>query len=85
MLEAHVRGKRLEVVTSVTLAGDCLVLYDFHVGGPGAHALGVSEVRGLVYKAMEEYDVAEVEIHGFQRTTGANPGRKPRPLRFRWR
>jgi hypothetical protein len=82
MLEVILPRTRLEVVTSVRLDGNCLVLYDLHVDGPGAHSLGVAEVRGLVRKAMEAYDVARVEIHGFERSTGANPGRKPRVLRF---
>lgn len=82
MLEAVLPTARLEIVTNVRLDGDCLVLYDFHVDGPGAQYLGIAEVRGLVHKAMEAYDVGHVEIHGFERSTGANPGRKPRVLRF---
>jgi hypothetical protein len=81
-LEARLPGAYLEVVTSAKLDGDTLVLYDFHVDGPGAGSLGVAELRGLVHKAMEAYDVAHVAIHGFERSTGANPGRRPRILRF---
>lgn len=81
-LEARLPTAYLEVITSVKLDGDTLVLYDLHVDGPGAQSLGLSEVRALVYKAMEAYDVAHVAIHGFERSTGANPGRKPRELHF---
>ena len=82
MLEVLLPTARLEVITNVRLDGDSLVLYDLHADGPGAQSLGIAEVRGLVHKAMEFYDVAHVEIHGFERSTGANPGRKPRVLRF---
>jgi len=81
-LEVQTPDALFEVITNVRLDSETLVLYDFHVDGPGAHALGLREVRRLVHEAMDAYDVAQLEIHGFRRSTGANPGRKPRVLRF---
>jgi len=81
-LEVRTSDSLLEIITNVRLDSETLVLYDFHVDGPGAHALGLGEIRRLVQRAMDAYDVTQLEIHGFRRSTGANPGRKLRALRF---
>ena len=73
----------LTVICRVELRGERVVLYDFHIDGPGAGSLGIPLLRAAILDVMESYDVASVEVHGFTRTTGANPGRVPRPLVFR--
>lgn len=44
--------------------------------------LGISGLRALAFRAMEILDVSSIQIDGARRTTGANPGNTPRPIRF---
>lgn len=83
--EIVVDGHRLTVITSVSFKEDTVILYKLHVDGPGANVLGTAKLREIAAAVMEQYDVAELEIHGFPRTTGASPGRTPGVLRFRRR
>ncbi len=75
----------VRVVTRVALLHDRLLLYDFHVDGPGRGTVGVAALRHAVDELMETFGVGVVEIRGFRRTTGAGPGRVPKPLVFRRR
>jgi len=62
-----------------------LILHRFHVHGGDVNLLGAGSLRKLILACMKEEDLDEVEIRGAHRTTGAAPGRTPRPLRFRRR
>lgn len=75
----------IDVICRVRLLDDGLLLYDLHVDGPGVGTLGVGGLRRVVDEVMETYGVERVKICGFRRTTGAGPGRVPRPLVFRRR
>jgi hypothetical protein len=83
-IEAVVRVADIElsVITNVRMDHNTLVLYDFHIEGAGANTLGMTMIRRIVSRVMEREDVEYIEIRGFRRTTGANPGRVPRPLKF---
>jgi hypothetical protein len=81
-LEVTTPDARLTVVTDLRLDGESVVLYDFHIDGPGAGTLGVAKLREIVRALMEAYDVPLLEIHGYRRSTGAAPGRWPSVLRF---
>jgi hypothetical protein len=83
-LSAEIRSPilTLNVVADIRLEQAGIVLYNLHLDGPGAGGLGVVGLRRIVDQVMELYDVEALEIHGFRRTTGANPRRIPGPLRF---
>jgi hypothetical protein len=72
------------VMAEVELAGRSLILSGVHVQGDDvkANEIGVPGLRRIIQEAMEELGVDEIVIVGAVRTTGANPGRSPRPLRF---
>jgi hypothetical protein len=72
------------VMAEVELAGRSLMLSGVHVQGDDvkANEVGVPGLRRMIQEAMEELGVDEIVIIGAVRTTGANPGRAPRPLRF---
>jgi len=70
------------IISDLRLDGDVLVIYDFHIDGPGAGSLGLKGVRQVIRAAMEAYGIESLEIHGYRRTTGAAPGRWPDVLRF---
>ena len=72
------------VMAEVELLGGTLVLSGVHVQGEDvkANEVGVAGLRCIIREAMEELGVDEVVLVGAVRTTGATPGRAPRPLRF---
>jgi hypothetical protein len=84
VVEARVSTQHgsMTFITDVRLDGNTLVLYDFHVTGPGPGSLGIGFLRRLADQVIAEYGVDAIEIHGFTRTTGASPGRVPLPIRF---
>jgi len=60
-----------------------LILTGAHIQSEaGPHAFGIAHLRLMARVAMERLDYDEIIISGAVRTTGANPGRRPRPLRF---
>jgi hypothetical protein len=72
------------VMAEVELSGRSLILSGVHIQGDDvkANEIGVAGLRHMIQEAMEELGVDEIVIVGAIRTTGANPGRAPRPLRF---
>jgi hypothetical protein len=63
--------------------GRTLILRRTHVqseGGP--NTIGVVNLRLLANVVMERMDYDEIIVEGAIRTTGAKPGRQPRPQRF---
>ncbi len=72
------------VMAEVELSGHSLILNGVHIQGDdvAANEVGVSGLRRMIQEAMKELGVDEIVIVGAVRTTGANPGRAPRPLRF---
>jgi hypothetical protein len=64
--------------------GRRLKLMRFHAQGlgVGSNSVGHANLRVLVRKVMEEMDYDELVVEGAPRTSGANPGRTPRVLRF---
>ena len=72
------------IMAEVALAGTSLTLSGLHIQGDdvGPNEVGVAGLRRIIQEVMEELDVGEIVIVGSVRTTGANPGRAPRPLRF---
>ncbi|HKM65387.1 MAG TPA: hypothetical protein VJY39_23150 [Acidisphaera sp.] len=59
-----------------------LVLRSMDVHGPGANRVGIRWLRSVARALKEELGVDELRIEGGTRTTGANPGRTPRPRRI---
>ena len=53
------------------------------IDGPGAGSQGVSGTREIGRKIGRELGVETVKIYGGGRTTGANPGKTPRPVTIR--
>lgn len=62
--------------------GTVLCLLGMHIEGPGANEVGRANLRVLADFVMEEMGYDAIEVEGAARTTGANPGRRSRRLRF---
>lgn len=66
--------------------GGVITLSKVHINGEegmSANVLGMSNLRVLARAALLKVDCHELCIEGATRTSGAGPGRTPRPLRFR--
>jgi hypothetical protein len=69
----------IEIVGRRLIARECHI----HAERGGLHAFGwarLRQVARLLLELLETYD--ELVVEGGIRTSGANPGRRPRPLRF---
>jgi hypothetical protein len=64
------------------VGSESIVVRGLHIGGDPAVDWGWSRLRMLGRLIAEKLDVDEISIHGAVRTTGANPGRKPRVVRL---
>ena len=73
----------IEVITEMTREGDALVLRGLHADGSGPGSLGLSEIKGFAHQFGRQMGVKVVRIYGGIRTTGAFPGKIPRPVVFR--
>ena len=79
-LEAISERGRMEVVTAVRVEGATAYLDGFHVDGLGAGSVGVAALRAFARELGHQLGVQRLVIRGGLRTTGANPGRLPRPI-----
>jgi hypothetical protein len=70
----------VEIVADVELDRRCAVLRGLHILGAGPNTMGPGALRGLMRWAKEQLDVDELRIEGATRTSGARPGRVPRPF-----
>ena len=62
--------------------GRTLILWRLHMEGAVANAFGPANLRVLADVVMERMNYDDIIIEGAARTSGANPGRRPGPLRF---
>lgn len=74
----------LMAMAGVRRVGRSLELEGFHMHGAsvGPNALGAANLKRLAQAVMEKIDVDEIVVRGATRTSGANPGRRPREWRF---
>jgi RHS repeat-associated protein len=70
---------------SVTQQGDTLMIDDLSIQGAGANTVGLSSTRQYARDIGKAFGAKEVIIQGGRRTSGANPGRTPVPIRIRVR
>ena len=62
--------------------GSTLVLKGVHVQATRPNAIGTANLMVVARALMEGMDLDGLEVEGALRTTGANPGHRPRPFRF---
>jgi hypothetical protein len=73
---------RLSFMAEPEMTGSTLVLHRVHLQDAWANAVGAGNLMRLARTVMERMDIDGLVIEGAVRTTGANPGRRPRVLRF---
>jgi hypothetical protein len=72
----------LKVMAEAAMAGRTLILDQVHVQDGWPNAVGWINLRLIAGRVMEGLDLDGLVIKGAIRTTGANPGRRPRVIRF---
>jgi hypothetical protein len=53
-----------------------------HIEGAGANKIGLVNLRTVAAFVLERIECDEARVEGAVRTTGANPGHRPRVMRF---
>jgi hypothetical protein len=72
----------LKLMAEPERVGRTLILHGLHMQDLVPNAVGAANLMVLVDVVMERMDVDGLIVEGGLRTTGANPGRRPRVLRF---
>jgi hypothetical protein len=71
------------VMAEASMEGQTLWLRGVHAqSDAGPNALGIANLRLIADLALEKMGYDEIIVEGAIRTTGARPGRIPKPLRF---
>jgi hypothetical protein len=73
----------ITVITEMTKKGDQLLLKGTHIDGGGKGSSSLSELKELARDFGRQQGVKEILVEGGRRTTGANPGKVPRPIRIK--
>lgn len=84
-LQCETQEGTIEVITDVRIEAGTAYLQQLHIDGPGAGTFGVQKLRLLAQEMSRQLGVTRLVIQGGRRTTGANPGRVPRPIVIRTR
>lgn len=82
LVELATRDGSLLIMGEIEFGDSHLIVRGMHIGGNPAVKRGWSRLRMLGRMIAEKLDVDYIEIHGAVRTTGANPGRRPRRVRL---
>lgn len=64
------------------MRGNILVLQGTHAQGAHPGAIGTANLMVIAQAVMEGMNLDGLVVEGALRTTGANPGRRPREFRF---
>ncbi|MFN9299203.1 MAG: hypothetical protein ACK6DZ_16045, partial [Acidobacteriota bacterium] len=88
-IHLEVQGARgtYQVIANISREGDTIILQGAHMQGSGAGQFGgkelLKEIREAAKQFGREQGAKEVVIQGGARTSGANPGHIPPPIRIK--
>ena len=82
IVEIIAQGKsgEITVIAEMTRSDDDLILRDAHIDGVGPGASSIGELKQLAREFAQQQGASRIIIYGGVRTTGAKPGRRPRPI-----
>jgi hypothetical protein len=72
----------IEFMGEPVMRGRMMIIRGAHLQTMWPQRIGVGNLYLLARMVMERMDIDGLTIEGSLRTTGANPGRKPEPIRF---
>lgn len=70
----------ITVIADMQLVGETLILNRVHMDGSGPGSSSVGELREMARELGRQHGAKEVRVLGAMRTTGAVPGKIPRPI-----
>jgi hypothetical protein len=73
---------RIEVICTMHREGDTILLRGLHADGAGPTSLGLIAIREFAREFARQQGARVIEIYGGRRTSGARPGKVPRPVRI---
>ncbi len=82
-LVAHTPSGELYIMGELVSFGRKVEVEKAHTFGPAKGSFGIRGLRAVARAFVEQFDVEDLIIKGEARTTGASPGRRPRPFRYR--
>ena len=82
IIDVVTKDGALQAMGEMEVGSNHLIVRGLHIGGDAAVRWGWSKLRRLGRVIAEKLDVDYIEVHGAVRTTGANPGRRPRVVRL---
>jgi len=72
----------LRFMAEPVMQGRTMLLKRLHVQDPSRNAVGMANLTLIARVVMERMDLDGLVIEGAVRSTGANPGHRPRGVRF---
>jgi hypothetical protein len=83
-IEVITPGGTMTIMGEPYPIGKILVVERIHISsrGIGPNDIGIRNLRLIADVIMEAMGYDVIRLEGAIRTTGANPGRRPRPIRF---
>jgi len=84
-IELLAKGKKgnITIYANLFKNDNCLILKNVHLDGVGPGYSSLTELRQIAREFGQMNHVDEVIIYGFRRTTGANTGKQPIPIRIK--
>ncbi|MCP4120805.1 MAG: hypothetical protein GY751_03550, partial [Bacteroidetes bacterium] len=73
----------ITMITGMKKSGDTLNLNGAHIDGLSPGKSSITELKDFARELGRQQGVKEVIVRGGRRTTGANPGKVPRPIRIK--
>ena len=71
------------IMGEIDIIGRHLLVRGVHIeSDSGPLSIGIANLRTIARAVLERIDCDEARVEGAARTTGANPGHRPRALRF---
>ena len=71
------------IMGEIDIVGRQLFVKGVHIeSDSGARSIGMVNLRTIARAVLKRIDCDEARVEGATRTTGANPGHRPRALRF---
>ncbi len=87
VIELVAKGKNgdITIITDIIKQERTLILDRLHIDGPGRGRSSITELLFFARELGQQNDVDEIIIYGGERTSGAKPGKIPKPIKIKIR
>jgi hypothetical protein len=77
------KGGEISIVAETSMEGGTLILRNAHIQGGGKGTSSLAELRSVLEAIGRAEGAKEVIVFGGERTSGARPGHRPRPIKVK--